>query len=879
MKISFLGGADEVGASSIHIETPGASILVDCGIKYSGSKGGLPCLSMLQDKKLDAILVTHAHLDHTGALPIINPSFPDTPVYMTPPSLDLISILLKDSLKIMNLASEREGEIPLYSEKAVDNLLSRVIPVGFCCPLNIPNTDVSFSFYPAGHILGAAMILLETPEGSVVITGDFSVQDQITVPGARKPGGKRRIVITESTYGNRLHANRKIEEKKLVQKISQVIETGGKVLVPAFALGRAQEVILILKHAMKKKIIPQFPVYVDGMIRSVCRAYSDNSSYLSPAVKKEIIKYNDPFFNDLECFNTVSSPNERKKILDSKACCIISSSGMLTGGPSQYYAAGLVEDSANLIAITGYQDEESPGRILLNAMNSDFIQINDKKLKINCKIEKYSLSAHADSTELAGFICGLKPSTVFLVHGDDTARSHLADLLVENRSGRIKLPQNGDEIIIDPPVKKIKIPINKSQGTGMNKPSLTNETGLSSQAGVSNQAASFIKAGFSDETASFNEAVSLIDADLSNDLIIKIKDRAEQKFGKDKNFTLHDLYTIYKFINKQFSNAADMNYETLKKFGQKLADSQIFKFHSKYNYLLKINSKPCEPDKTGPDILAIARSLPDEIRVLKSGLDHALKEVTLNLAFPLVHSSKAVDYLENTLKNAGWGIRINSSTHIGELKIQVDKLLKSNNLPGLESAVKVSIFNSENEIVVKSSVLPDQKILNNINMKLEKKTGFTLRFRKTSAGPGPKRIIQKGKFEINAAFALIESSFDSCPDRPYKKSKKTDLNGEFIELSFITPEIGEKNKNIIKDLVLNSGWRIEINKNPNQDALKNLAKQIVGEYFSIPREPSFFPVKKQILIYVTAIDDCMNCNILADAFYEKTCYNLEIKES
>lgn len=874
MKISFLGGASEVGASSIHIETGDASILIDCGIKYSGAGGGMPCLSMLDDRRLDAILVTHAHLDHTGALPIVKPSFPNTPVYMTPPTIDLVSILLKDSLKIMNSNSEREGEIPLYTDKSVAMLLNHTIPVGYCAPVRIPSTQVWFTFYPAGHILGAAMILLETQEGSVVITGDYSVQDQITVPGARKPDGKRRIVISESTYGNRLHSNRNIEEKRLAKKVSSVIENKGNVLIPAFALGRAQEVILLLKRAMKKNIIPQFPVFVDGMIRSVCHAYSGNASFLSPALKRNVKKYSDPFFGELDNFVSIASPSERKKVLNIKGCCIISSSGMLTGGPSQFYASQMVENPDNLIAITGYQDEEAPGRLLLNAMNNETIKLGDEHKQVNCRIEKYSLSAHAGSNELTGFICGLKPSTVLLVHGDDDARNSLADLLAENRTGRIKLPDNGDEIHIEPgrpsrhfmPIENnLSLDNNKKKDTSSSKNKKIKDT-----------------ISLNEPNANDEKNINSLIADITDETILLIKQNALNRFSlknRKKSFSVHQLFTLFLSLtsdNKIDPDIIDHNLLTL--FSKKLIQSQVFSKNQKYGHILQISEDNEQKKPKGPDLLGLVDNLPKHIRILKRGLDHATKEITVNLCFPIVHTNTVLDILKKGLWKTDWGVRVNSSTHVGELKNCLNSILLENNIPGLDQAQKVSVFNEKRVLQVKTSSPPAYEVTTEIRANLMEMTGFDAVFIKTKQAPRAKRVMRNGKFEINAAFTLVESLF-TPDDRPYKKSRKTDLHGEFIELSFITPEIGIKNKKIITQLAKESGWRIEINRNPNQDALKNLAKEMVMQLFTIPREPSFFPVKKQVRVFVDTIDDSLECSRIEKDFFDKTFYSLEIIEN
>ncbi|HPQ41601.1 MAG TPA: MBL fold metallo-hydrolase, partial [bacterium] len=238
MEISFLGGASEIGASCILLQTGHQRILIDAGIRFT-TDNPLPELDQLSSKPLDAVLVTHAHSDHTGSLPLIHEAFPSTPVFMTSPTRDLVGILQRDALKLMN-HSEREFEIPLYSEKQVNGMLDQTVPVRH--GQRFPLGDLTVTFLPAGHILGASMIHLETPGGAILFTGDFSVSGQSTVPNLKRSGLHVDCIVTEATYGARLHSDRKLAEKRMITQIGAVLESGGKVLIPAFAIGRAQEV-------------------------------------------------------------------------------------------------------------------------------------------------------------------------------------------------------------------------------------------------------------------------------------------------------------------------------------------------------------------------------------------------------------------------------------------------------------------------------------------------------------------------------------------------------------------------------------------------------------------------------------------------------------
>lgn len=452
MNLPFPGGANKVGASCTPGNIDGYCIPVDAGIRMNGDQP-LPDFSMFERCGMpDAVLLTHAHTDHTGALPDLHKILPiDVKVYCTEATKAIAEVLLKDSIKIMLRKEKEKGEPPRYTLEDVEAVLGRMVLVPWSEPVEIC-PGVTARWIRAGHILGAAMIYIEGRNESILMTGDVSISRQLTIPSVDVPSWCRKpdVMVMESTYGNRQHeVKRSEEEKRLAADVAETIKEGGKVLIPAFAVGRSQEVILILKDAMERGEIPPFPVYVDGMVRDVNAIYSQFAHELQRPLRRKAEHDESLFYSDV--IKEVPRGTKPESILAEGSCCIVASSGMLVGGKSTIYAKYLAGNPKNLIAITGYQAEGTPGRALADIKGSENRMwfLDDEHFDVKCRVKRYSLSAHADSTELMELVQKVQPRKLFLVHGDDEAREKLSESIRENYPDiDVELPENGETYII-----------------------------------------------------------------------------------------------------------------------------------------------------------------------------------------------------------------------------------------------------------------------------------------------------------------------------------------------------------------------------------------------------------------------------------------------
>ncbi len=399
MKITFHGGAREVGRSCYEVKTSRHKFLLDCGLKITPDGTEYPIGFDTEDevKDIDGVFITHAHLDHTGALPWMEHKGMNCPVYCTKATKDLTRILLKDAYKVGKIQHHHLG----YDKIDISDVM------GFMKLVKVKekgeSDDVNFEFFDAGHIPGSAMVYLEIDGVKLLYTGDVKTKDTNMHKGASLELPEVDVLITESTYGTRDHPDREREEHRLIESIKETLQRGGSAIVPVFGVGRAQEVLMILRK-LKTKV----PIYLDGMGVRVTDTILANAQ--SIADKEELE-------SALRKVRTIKGYKERESIAR-KQGVFLTTSGMLTGGPVITYLKALHHDEKSSVLLTGYQGENTNGRMLLETGN---LFLDGEKKKVSCQVEKFDFSAHDGLAELKNMVRTLKPRKVVFVHGDEEA--------------------------------------------------------------------------------------------------------------------------------------------------------------------------------------------------------------------------------------------------------------------------------------------------------------------------------------------------------------------------------------------------------------------------------------------------------------------------
>ncbi|MXR52834.1 beta-CASP ribonuclease aCPSF1 [Halovenus sp. WSH3] len=452
VRITTLGCCREVGRAAFILSTPETRVLIDCGDK-PGAEDEVPYLQVPEAlgsgaSSLDAVVLTHAHLDHSALIPLLFKYGYDGPIYTTEPTRDLMGLLTLDYLDV----AAKEGRTPPYDSEMVREAIKHTIPLEYGDVTDI-SPDIKLTLHNAGHILGSAVAHFHIGDGlyNVAFSGDIHYDDTRLFNGAVNDFPRVETLVMESTYGGRndYQTDQKDSERKLKHTIKNTLDRGGKVLIPAFAVGRSQEIMLVLEEAMREGEIPEVPVHLDGMIWEATAIHTTYPEYLRDELRERIFhEDSNPFLSDQ--FNHIDGgEEERQDVADEGPSIIISTSGMLEGGPIMSWLEHLGTDPDSTLTFVGYQAQGTLGRRIQNGW--DEIPIDNGAgrgretltLKMDTEVVD-GFSGHADRQGLENFVRTMnpRPEKVLCVHGDESSTQEFSSALYHEFNMRTFAPKN-----------------------------------------------------------------------------------------------------------------------------------------------------------------------------------------------------------------------------------------------------------------------------------------------------------------------------------------------------------------------------------------------------------------------------------------------------
>ena len=437
VRITALGGFQEVGRSAILVQTRESQVLLDCGINPGASSpfDAFPRLDVpaFDLEMLDAVVITHAHLDHCGLLPLLFKYGYDGPVYCSAPTSSLMTLLQLDYLDVLS----KQGVMAPYDQKDVRECVLHTFPLRYGVVTDIA-PDIRLTLHNAGHILGSAVVHLHIGEGlhNIVYTGDYKYARTTLLEPAVTEFPRVETIITESTYGapQDVMPPRVEAEEKLASIINETLGNKGKVLIPVPAVGRAQEIMLIIDGYMRKGLIKEAPVFIEGMISEATAIHTAYPEYLARDIRNSILHEGiNPFQS--EYFTIVEHPSAREEIIEGRECIILATSGMLEGGPVIEYFKRLAPDKKNTIIFVSYQIEGTLGRRVQKGIKEISMLNNEGKIeiiKVKMRVESIEgFSGHSDRRQIINYVRRVtpRPEKIIVCHGEKAKCYSIADYL------------------------------------------------------------------------------------------------------------------------------------------------------------------------------------------------------------------------------------------------------------------------------------------------------------------------------------------------------------------------------------------------------------------------------------------------------------------
>ncbi len=421
MDVKVLGAANEVGRSGFLVNCNGTKLLLDYGVMF-GRRGNPPVYPLhVKPKDLDAIIITHAHLDHSGNVPSLFVSG-NTNVYATPPTFDLSKLLIEDMLKI-------EKNLHPFDLPELNNMMKNAKEIGF--KQKVTKGNATFELRESGHVIGGSTVLVESEKKRLFYTGDIKTNGSRMLREADFDIGEIDLLITESTYSQTEQKPRRESEEELIEFANEVMDRKGTLFIPSFSVERSQEIACILKNAnFKHKII------MDGMALKVNEIMFRHTEYL---------RDQKVFADAINSATAIREHSERKRAME-EPCVVISPAGMLAGGNAVFYLQHLAFDDKNGIALVSYQGEGTPGRKLLETGK---VSTRGKDVNVTAEVKQLEFSGHADRNELFEMMKKIKGNPkVLTVHGDSESCNLFAQEIHEKFGFEAHAPTVNETITV-----------------------------------------------------------------------------------------------------------------------------------------------------------------------------------------------------------------------------------------------------------------------------------------------------------------------------------------------------------------------------------------------------------------------------------------------
>ncbi len=451
VRLTILGGGRQVGRSCFLLQTPISKVLIDCGVDVSSNgKDKYPYLEVpeLDLSAVDAIVLSHAHLDHSGLIPYLYKMGYKGPVYMTAPTRDISALMALDFIGV----AYKQATAPLFKSSDIRNMVKHSITLNYSEVTDI-TPDIRITFYNAGHTLGSSMIHFNIGNGlhNYLYTGDIKFGKSRSLEASSTYFPRLETLSIESTYGGKddNYPKRRDSEQQLIDFINEVISNKGKVLLPELGTGHAQEKMLLLEESMRLGRIPKVPVYVDGMIWDINAVHTAYPDFLANGIRSLIFADKNPFTSEI--FKQVGSSQERKQVIEGGPCIILATSGMLVGGASVEYFREFADGSNNGICLSCYQPPGGLGRQLKEGLKEAVFNVDGKEEVVPIKLKFLSIdgfSGHSSRNELMAFMSQInpKPRKVIVNHGEQSKALDFASSIYKSQRIETVVPKNLETI-------------------------------------------------------------------------------------------------------------------------------------------------------------------------------------------------------------------------------------------------------------------------------------------------------------------------------------------------------------------------------------------------------------------------------------------------